>query len=111
MAKSTPKPAAKSPKKKAPEKKASATKKSHPVELIVTACEVSLSKLNELDIEYDLQSEINWCLGSFRNDMNPVGLYQMADRSLQVFKIELAKKTKGITPKLIKDLEKAIQGA
>ena len=104
MAKATPKVAAATTKKKTPPKKAAS-----PANLIVKACEASIAKLNELDIEHPLQSEINWCLGSFQNDQNPIGLYQMAERSLIVFKAELAKKTKGVTAKLIGDIEKALK--
>ncbi len=78
-------------------------------ELIVKACEASLAKLSELDIEYQLQSEINWCLGSYHNDNNPVGLYHMAERALTVINAELAKKTKGVTAKLVSDIEKALK--
>jgi hypothetical protein len=105
-AKATSKPAEKEVKvKKAPV----ARKAASPIELIVAASEVSLAKLNQLGIEHELQAEINWCLGSFQNDGNPVGLYHMAERSLIVFKTEQAKKTKGVTAALIKDLEKALQ--
>ena len=90
-------------KKVAPKKTESSTV------LIVKVCEVSLAKLNELDIEHQLQSEINWCLNSFQNDQNPIGLYQMAERSLVVFKAAQATKTKGVTAKLIGDIEKAIK--
>jgi hypothetical protein len=68
-----------------------------------------LAKLSQLGIEPDLQSDINWCLGSFQNDGNPIGLFQMAERSLTVFKTEQAKKTKGVTATLIADLEKALK--
>ncbi|NOT73658.1 MAG: hypothetical protein HOP08_01930 [Cyclobacteriaceae bacterium] len=96
-------PAATAKKTPAPKKAGS------PIELIVKACEVSLTKLNELNIEHELQSEINWCLGSFQNDQNPIGLYQMVERSLIIFKAELSKKTKGVTAKLVADLEKALK--
>lgn len=92
-------------KKVAPKKKAGPS----PDALIVKACESALAVLIELNIEYQLQSEINWCLGSYNNDRNPIGLYQMAERSLIVLKEEKAKKTKGVTPKLIGDIEKAIK--
>lgn len=126
MAKATTKPAAtaKVPAVKAPATKAVATKapakagqkKEAPkkvtvnsTEPIVRACEAILGKLSELDIEYQLQSEINWCLGSYRNDNNPVGLYHMADRALIVFREELVKKTKGVNAKLIDEIEKALK--
>lgn len=80
----------------------------NPNQLIEEVCVASLAKLQELDLDYQLQSEINWCLGSFRNDGNPVGLYLMAERSLAIFKAELAAKRKGVTASLIKDIETAL---
>jgi len=111
MAKATTKPAAtaKAPDKTGKKKESPNKATVNSADLIVKACEASLAKLSELDIEYQLQSEINWCLGSYRNDNNPVGLYHMADRVLIVFKEELAKKTKGVTAKLIGDIEKALK--
>lgn len=108
--KSAPKAATKSPAKAVkktdtPGKKSSA----QPFELIEKACIESLNKLQELELDYQLQSEINWCLGSFKNDGNPVGLYMMADRALAIFKTELEAKRKGVTAKLIKDIEKALK--
>lgn len=107
MAKAAAKPAVKKETKPAAPKKKTG---SSPDELIIKACEASLAKLGELDLEHQLQSEINWCLGSYRNDGNPIGLYQMAQRSLEIFRAEQAKKTKGVTAKLISDLEKALSG-
>ncbi|MBY0435764.1 MAG: hypothetical protein K2U26_16830 [Cyclobacteriaceae bacterium] len=109
MAKATTKaPAAKAPAKKATTK--AAPKKPASTEpLIIKVCEASLIKLNELNLDHQLQSEINWCLGSYQNDRNPIGLYQMAERALPIFKSELAKKTKGVTAKLISDIEKALK--
>ena len=111
MAKTTPKPAAKAVKTpaKTEKKKAATTPSKSPADQIVKICETSLAKLNELNIEHGLQSEIGWCLGSFQNDGNPIGLYQMADRSLTIFKGELAKKTKGVTAKFVADIEKALK--
>ena len=77
---------------------------------IEKACTVALAKLKELNIDESLQSEIQWCLGSYQSDKNPVGLYQMAKRAIAVFTVEQANKTKGVTAKLVTDLEKAIGG-
>lgn len=71
-------------------------------------CELALSKLKELNIDEGLQSEIQWCLGSYANDHNPAGLYVMAKRALAIFTVELASKSKGVTTKLVSDLEKTI---
>ncbi len=67
-----------------------------------------LTKLKALDLDQTLQSEIEWCLGSYRHDKNPVGLVQAANTAIGLFKTELAQKTKGVTAKLIADIEKAI---
>ncbi len=80
-----------------------------PFQLIEDACVASLGKLQELELDYQLQSEINWCLGSYRNDGNPVGLYLMAERALGIFKDELAAKRKGVAAKLVKDIESALK--
>ena len=96
-------------KKKEKESKAKAPKKTTSKTVsIEKACEVSLAKLKELNIDEGLQSEIQWCLGSYANDKNPAGLYVMAKRALAIFSVELASKSKGVTAKLVSDLEKAI---
>ena len=73
------------------------------------ACEESLKKLKELGLDPRLQADIEWCLGSFKADKNPTGLYEMADQALKVFAAEKEKKTKGVTAKLTGDLEKVLK--
>ena len=90
-------------KPKAPAKKAKAD-----VAPIAKATQTILEKLKALDIEPQLQSDITWCLGSYSHDNNPVGLYEVASKALSILKAELSKKTKGITAKLISDIEKAL---
>lgn len=75
---------------------------------IEDACVLALDKLKELNIDGGLQSELQWCLGSFYHDGNPAGLYVMAKRAVAAFTVEKANKTKGVTAKLIDDIEKAI---
>ncbi len=75
---------------------------------IDSVAEEILLKLKTLGIEDQLQRDIEWCLGSFRADGNPVGLYETADRALIVFRNERAKKTKGVTAKFVGDLETAV---
>lgn len=89
-------------KPRAPRAKAS----NHDIE---TVSEEALGKLQELGIEDQLQRDIQWCLGSYRADRNPEGLYSNAKKALDVFKSEKEKKTKGVTAKLISDLEKVVQ--
>lgn len=77
---------------------------------IEKVCEETLDKLKSLGIDEQLQRDIEWCLGSYRADQNPVGLYDMAQRALVVLKAEKEKKTKGVTAKMVTDLEKALNG-
>ena len=77
---------------------------------IEKATEDALQKLQELGINDQLQRDIEWCLGSYRADQNPVGLYENARKALEVLKMEKEKKTKGVTAKFITDLEKAVNG-
>ena len=107
MAKETAKPV-----KKAAPKRATATKASTDTsDRIEKVCVESLKKLQELGIEQQLQSDIEWCLGSYRHDKNPSGLYEMAARTLTVLQEEKSKKTKGVTAKMITDLESALKVA
>jgi hypothetical protein len=95
--------------KAAPKKTSAKTKESKtPSQIIEAASETAVTKLRELSLDPQLQSEIDWCLASYRSDGNPVGLYEMVDRSLNVLRAELAKKTKGVTAKFVGDLEKAL---
>src|SRR5687768_5690186 len=71
--------------------------------------EEALAKLQELGVEEQLQRDLQWCLGSYRADGNPVGLYGNAKKALEVLKNEKEKKTKGVNAKLITDLEKAVK--
>lgn len=104
MAKSAAKTTAKTPVKKAAAKKPTTVSESNP---IVKTSETVLKKLKDLGIDNQLQADLEWCLGSYKADNNPIGLYEMARRALVVFKDN--KTTKGVTPKLISDLEKVIQ--
>jgi hypothetical protein len=67
------------------------------------------TKLVELNIEPKLQADIEWCLGSYRHDQNPVGLFEMSTKALEIFKTAHAKKAKGVTAKLIADIEKTLK--
>lgn len=99
----------KSAAKTAPKKAAAAPKVKAVSSSIEKACEEALKKLQELGIDAQLQADLEWCLGSYKADKNPAGLYEMAERSLQVLNAEKEKKTKGVTAKLTGDLEKALK--
>jgi hypothetical protein len=71
--------------------------------------EEALRKLEELGIEEQLRRDLEWCLGSYRADRNPIGLYDTARRALSVLQAEKEKKRRGVTARLISDLEKVVR--
>ena len=101
MAKATLKSATeKKPVKRAPSKAQSLS--------IETASEGVLEKLKALSIEPQLQADLEWCLGSYRYDGNPVGLVDALTRAIGVLKAAQAKKTKGVTGAFITSIEKVL---
>jgi hypothetical protein len=68
-----------------------------------------LKKLRDLGLDTQLQADLEWCLGSYRADQNPTGLYDMLERSLGVLNTAKENKTKGITAKLTGDIEKVLK--
>lgn len=108
--KSAVKPAQLTTGKSTPAKKIVAAKPKAPAaHQIEHVNETILKKLQELNVEHALQADIAWCLGSFRNDNNPSGLYEMAERALHVLLFESTKAPKSVPAKLIKDTQKALK--
>ncbi|XOV94175.1 MAG: hypothetical protein ACFHWX_05600 [Bacteroidota bacterium] len=66
-------------------------------------------KLSQLQIEEELVSEIEWCLGSYAFDKNPAGLYEKAESALKALTKFKKKNDKKVSKKLIDDLTKAIK--
>ena len=109
MAKATSKTPAKKTEKK-PVKKTTAASKPKAVSLSIDkACESALQSLRALNLDSQLQADLEWCLGSYKADNNPAGLYEMAQRAVAVFSDAKKKKTKGVTAKMVSDLEKVIK--
>ena len=106
MAKTSTKSATK-PTSKAPAK--TSKPKTATTDSLEQASEEALQKLKALGIDPQLQSDLEWCLGSYRYDKNPSGLIEVAGKALVVLNAEKEKKTKGVTVKLIGDLEKALK--
>jgi hypothetical protein len=96
-------PAKKAPaaKKKAPSSKSSSS-------AVEQVCVAAFKQLQKLSLDFQLQGEIEWCLASYANDGNPVGLYQMAERALNDFDSIIASQPKAIPAKLIADLRKVL---
>src|SRR3954469_8825186 len=97
-------------KSSAPKKtSASAKPKATTTDRIGTVSEEVLNKLRALNIEPQLQQDLEWCIGSYKADNNPIGLYAVAEQALTALQAEKEKKTKGVTSKLIEDLTKALK--
>ena len=85
------------------------TKKTSASSDIEKTGEEVLKKLQSLNRNEQLQADIEWCLGSYRHDKNPVGLLEAIKNAHTVLKEELSKKTKGVTAKFVSDVEKVLK--
>jgi hypothetical protein len=76
------------------------------------SCEEAMSafqKINKKEYK-DLQSKLEWCIGSYTYDKNPSGLHQYGLESLTLLKKIKTKEPRKVNKKVIDNLEKAIQG-
>ena len=73
-------------------------------------CEDALTAFHKLKLdEYaEIQSKLEFVIGSYNHDKNPVGLHEYAVRSLRVLKDVKEKNPRKVTKKVIEDLEKSI---
>ena len=69
---------------------------------------VSLQKINDPDT-VELQSKIEWCLGSYDFDKNPEGLHEFGIIALQTLKDIKTERPRKVNKKVIEGLEKSIQ--
>ncbi len=71
--------------------------------------ELVLKKLQALNLDQGLQADLQWCLGSYRYDKNPIGLYEMMERALKVLKAQREKNARTVSLKLLKDITRALE--
>ena len=78
---------------------------------IEKACQAALEKFQKTDLEKyaDIQSKLEYVLGSYRYDGNPVGLYEIGDLALKALKKYQKEKPRLVSKKLVEDLEKALK--
>jgi len=78
---------------------------------IEKACEAALEKFQKMGLEKyaDIQSKLEYVLGSYRYDGNPVGLYEIGEMALKSLKKYKKEKPRLVSKKLIEDLEKALK--
>lgn len=73
-------------------------------------CETALEalrKLNDPDTA-ELQSKLEWCIGSYDFDKNPAGLFEYATVTLQTLKDIKKENPRKINKKVIEGLEKSL---
>ncbi len=68
---------------------------------------VAFQKLNNKKFS-DIQSKLEWCIGSYSYDRNPSGLHEYGLKSLDILKKVKAKEPRKVNKKVIDGLEKAI---
>lgn len=80
---------------------------------IEKACIDALEKIRQIgrDDFNEVQSKLEYVIGSYQFDHNPVGLYEVGAMTLNKLKGVKTEKPKLITKKLLDDLEKALTSA
>ena len=78
---------------------------------IEKACEAAFEKFKKIgDEKYsDIQSKLEYVLGSYRYDGNPVGLYEIGEMALKALQEIKKEKPRAVAKKLIDDLQKALK--
>lgn len=75
---------------------------------IEKACLEAKEKLEKLGVEPKIQEELQWVIGSYNYDNNPVGLYEIGGKALTALKTVKEGAPKKVSKKLIDTLEAAI---
>ena len=57
----------------------------------------------------DLQSKLEYCIGSYDHDKNPVGLYEFGEVAVQELKAFKEQNPRKVNKKIIADLENSLQ--
>lgn len=78
---------------------------------IQKACAEALEKFQKIGLDKyaDIQSKLEFVLGSYAFDGNPVGLYDIGAEALKDLKKYKKSKPRLVSKKLIDDLEKAVK--
>ncbi len=74
------------------------------------ACEAAtqaFAKINKKEYA-GLQSKLEYCIGSYDHDKNPVGLIEYGHAALQELKAFKAQNPRKVNKKIITDLEKSL---
>ena len=79
-------------------------------EQLKKSCEEAVTAFQKLNSEKynDIQSKLEWCIGSYSFDKNPAGLHEFGAKSLDLLKKVKSKEPRKVNKKVIDALEKAI---
>jgi len=79
-------------------------------EKLEKACKDALTQFEKIGDEkyYDIRSKLEFVLGSFGFDGNPVGLHEYAKKSSDLLKKYKAKHPRKVSKKLIDSIDKAV---
>lgn len=77
---------------------------------LVKSCNDAVTVLKKLNLdEYkELNSKLDWCIGSYEHDNNPAGLIETGSMALNVLKKFKTKNPRKVNKKVIENLEKVI---
>lgn len=68
----------------------------------------ALEKLEKLNLDEKLHSELSWCWNSFKYDNNPIGVIEKSKKALELLKAKREENSKAVAKKLVDDLEKIV---
>ncbi len=74
--------------------------------LLEKTVESAIEKLSKLKANEALLAELQWCLGSYRYDQNPIGLIEKSQKALDLLKSKKQENSRAVSQKLLQDLEK-----
>lgn len=74
------------------------------------ACISAKEKFEKIGLEKysDIQSKLEYVIGSYQYDGNPVGLYEVGEQALAALKEYKEEKPRQVSKKLIDDMTKAL---
>ena len=79
-------------------------------DVLKTICVDTLEDLRKQKQDYsEIESKLEWVIGSYEYDLNPVGLHEFAVKSLEIMKEVKKEKPRAFTKKLIEQSEKVIK--
>ena len=79
-------------------------------EALKLVCVDSLEAFRKQKQDYsEIESKLEWVIGSYEYDLNPVGLHEFAVKSLEIMKTVKQEKPRAFTKKLIDQSSKIIK--